>query len=382
MSVAHRWIGIGIALCLGAIANASSVSNEVGLGSQQATATQPKTGFASDQLTGVFDISNSVSARLNVGLNLDQGQSPQNGSAFPQSTSTAVITSDFAIDWAASDHWDVNGDFNFSPATTSYQDTTVTFAQADGGTVPLDSLIKANNGSVGAGFVVDFNTAGDSAAETDVSVGVGWTRFSTLQQVAEAQGPQGNVFTGAQLQQYCQRATTAGARIACAELAPAFKADGAAFDQFRISGGIVETLFSDTDVGLSGAYYLYDADPTGVGTFSNSLRLKSRTVTASLGAGVPIAPLVYTVRPDLTHRFGPFSAGVNYQHGLYYGTQGYSNSVGVRLQYRFSRSWKIWLTATVQADTQPADSTANPPITTTTTSTQSSIAAGVRFSWK
>src|SRR5439155_173535 len=71
-------------------------------------------------------------------------------------------------------------------------------------------------------------------------------------------------------------------------------------DSERFSANVSATLFTDTDVTLSGDYYVYQQNPAQVGFFT--------LVAAGRGAGVPIAPLRYEVRPEVVHRFGDLSA--------------------------------------------------------------------------
>src|SRR5205085_5424429 len=58
-------------------------------------------------------------------------------------------------------------------------------------------------------------------------------------------------------------------------------------DSERLSANVSATLFTDTDVTLSGDYYVYQQNPAQVGFFT--------LVAPGRGAGVPIAPLRYEV---------------------------------------------------------------------------------------
>ncbi|MGZ6123811.1 MAG: hypothetical protein ACXWLR_02570, partial [Myxococcales bacterium] len=75
------------------------------------------------------------------------------------------------------------------------------------------------------------------------------------------------------------------------------------------------------------------------------------------GAGLPIAPLRYLVRPEVLHRFGDFSAKLWLQTGEYVAGTGQSTAaVGLKLQYRFSKAFRAWVTASGQRDVDAADS--------------------------
>ena len=90
----------------------------------------------------------------------------------------------------------------------------------------------------------------------------------------------------------------------------------------------------------------YDKDPSQVGYFS----IASIGRSVSLGNGVPAAPLQYSVRPDLSQKFGAFSVGIWYQYGQYVPGDGYGHSAGLKLQYKISKAIKVWASGTWQDD--------------------------------
>jgi hypothetical protein len=117
----------------------------------------------------------------------------------------------------------------------------------------------------------------------------------------------------------------------------------ASLDFERLSASVLATLFVDTDVSLSGDYYLYNQDPAAF--------FVPNQVLAGRSPLVPIAPLQYLLRPEVLHRFGAFSARLWVQAGEYARGTGYGTvGMGTKLQYRFSKALRLWVTASGQRD--------------------------------
>ena len=131
-------------------------------------------------------------------------------------------------------------------------------------------------------------------------------------------------------------------------LLTALQATPVTLDSERLSANVTATLFTDTDVTLSGDYYLYEQDPTQVAFFT--------LVAAGRGAGVPIAPLRYEVRPEVVHRFGDLSARLWFEAGEYVTGTGQSTAgVGLKLQYKFTKTFRSWVILSGQRDVDPGD---------------------------
>ena len=135
-------------------------------------------------------------------------------------------------------------------------------------------------------------------------------------------------------------------------------------DSERLSANVSATLFTDTDVTLSGDYYVYQQNPAQVGFFT--------LVAAARGAGVPIAPLRYEVRPEVVHRFGDLSARLWVQAGEYVPGTGQSTAgAGLKLQYKFTRAFRSWVTLSGQRDVDQSDQITR----------AGSVAAGAAYRW-
>jgi len=122
----------------------------------------------------------------------------------------------------------------------------------------------------------------------------------------------------------------------------------ATLDSAKLSLSASATIAQDTDVGLSGDYFLYKEDPTQVGYYS--VGSAGRTHIAG-GSGVAIAPLRFVVRPEVVQRFGDFSVGVWGEGGRYAVGAGQSTrGGGIKVQFRFTKAFRIWATGARQRD--------------------------------
>ena len=115
----------------------------------------------------------------------------------------------------------------------------------------------------------------------------------------------------------------------------------------RFSAAATATLSVDTDLTLGADYYAYLDDPTQVGIWS-----VGAAGLMTIGGGVPVAPVRYLVRPEVAHRFGDFSARLWVQGGHYVESAGgVTGGAGLKLQYKFGKTFRMWLTFSGQTDT-------------------------------
>ena len=129
------------------------------------------------------------------------------------------------------------------------------------------------------------------------------------------------------------------------------------------------TIFTDTDVRVAADAWAYSQDPNDVGFFAIT---NQRSGGVSGGGGVPIAPMRGDVKLEVTHRFGDFSARVAFSGGSYVaGTGGGTYGGGLRFQYKFTRSFRLWLTLGARHDVDAAG--------TDSFSRSGSLGAGLRF---
>jgi hypothetical protein len=128
--------------------------------------------------------------------------------------------------------------------------------------------------------------------------------------------------------------------------------EAASLGQIRLSAGVTETFLGRTDLGLGLSYYLYTADPTEVGIYSFST-LGRRS--SSFGEGVAIAPEWWKLRLDVAERLWDdrLQASLSFTYGSYVNdpdgvSQGWELVLGVSVQWRINRAFRVWLSGTGQ----------------------------------
>jgi hypothetical protein len=318
-------------------AGAHSITDELAVGNQPSTPSSPSDGFVYDRLGAVFDITKHWDVRGDAMVTHDQASPPQPG-AQPFGDSGGLIPFfDIGGDWFPNDHWSLGLELDFSPASTQSNDAPLIL---DAGTADAD--LRTTTSSVGGVINLGFDTAGDSNVESAGNVSVGVNHFSTAQAIRAVElGNRTLDLNGLRL--FCDSHTL--------PFCAALRANPADITQGRVALNVTETFYLDTDVGLSGAYYFYDQDPTQVGYFTVATRGRINTGSSwSWGQGLAIAPYVWTIRPDVAHRFGPVRLDLSYQYGQYWPGQGYSNQLGVKTEVKLSRTWKVWATLIGEQD--------------------------------
>ncbi len=320
-----RLAGPAFLLLVAASARASSISDQISAGTSQATPQNPRAGSVSNLLRASMDLGEQWTLSADAQITLEEPTpAPPGAAAGFQDRGGTVTDFSASLDWDVTDNWTVGGTLGISPQSTTGIVAPVTVIDpSTGRQANADGLIRVVNSSGYVELVAGYDTAGESSLEWSFMAGISLNRFETRQRLEQAQLASGRVITLNQLR-------TSG------ELRSA-----------RLSGGITATLFTDTDVTLNGDYYGYADDPAGVGYFS----IAGPTRNFSSGAGVPIAPLHYLIRPELLHRFGDFSLRLWAQAGRYMpGTGQTTAGVGLKGQYKLTRSFKMWASASGQND--------------------------------
>lgn len=338
-----------ILLAAATVASASSIRDEGAVNNVRPTSANPRSGSFTDSLNAGIDLSNDWTLNLGGSLTL-QGQTPasQRGQ-FPESGS-AVTFLTAGADWSVDDHLILGAELQFSPRSTQFAGTPVTLRQSNGTETSADALVRSQTSQAGAAFNISWDTAGDSRLEWSYGASAVYSHYGIDQNLPRVRLADGTTVTSATLRQqtvaYCQAHPSI--RNCAQGVLTALKATPVTLDSERLSATITATLFTDTDVTLSGDYYVYEQDPAQVGFFT--------LVAAGRGAGVPIAPLQYEVRPEVVHRFGDFSARLWVQAGEYVAGTGQSTAgAGLRLQYKFTKAFRSWITVSGQRDVDQTD---------------------------
>ena len=333
-----------VALLTAAAARASNVKNEVVVNSTQATDTNPRSGSVGDSLSLSIDLSDAVSFDLGAMLT-SQSNSP---SELPNQTGDAAVALlSGGVDWEITENWALSPHGEWSPTNTNFADAPVQLL-AGAGTAHIRSV----SSEIAAGLDVSFDSSGDSDLEWSIGGGLTFTHWNIDQSVPRVTNAAGKVVTAAQVRSevstFCSNhpaLKNCGKRVLKELAAAPFDLDS---EQLSLSATAI--VSHDTDLTLSADYYNYDQDPSQTG-------YASLIFSGRGGAGVPVAPLRFTVRPEVVHRFGAFSASLFLQAGKYVpGTGGDTTaSIGTKLQYKFSKAFRMSMRIIAQRDVDDTD---------------------------
>jgi len=328
-----RLVAAACTLLAAAGARASSIRDEISVLGSQSTAQNPRSGGLSNLLAASVDVSDDWTVNASAQITVEAATPAPAGTAFRDRGGTVT---DFSagFDWEATDNWMFGLMVEASPESTISSNAIVPLQDGSG-----DALIRATSSNASFEVLAGYDTAGISDLEWSFTGAVSLGRFETRQRIAAAQRSDGTTLTTSEL-----RAECSPVRSRCHALMPAINGLSDELRSARISGSALAIIAGDTDVGISADYYAYFDDPGNVGVFSIG-------VAGRFGAGAPIAPLRWLVRPELTRRFGALSLKLSVQAGEYEPRVGQGTTgLGVKAQYRFSRTFRMWLSAAGQRD--------------------------------
>ena len=336
-------------LAAASAASASSIREEAIVNTTQPTAANPRSGSFTDALNGTIDLSNEWSLNLGGSLTM-QGRTPaaQRGQ-FPESGSIVTLFTGGA-GWNVTQNLMLEGGLHLSPQSTQFAGMSVALRQPDGTETSVDALVRSQTSQEGATFSISFDPAGDSSLEWSYGASVDYSHYNIEQNIPRVRLADGTTVTSATLRQdtsaYCQAHPEI--RNCGRALLSALRATPVTLDSERLSATVTATLFVDTDITLSGDYYLYEQDPGQVAFFT--------LVAAGRAAGVPIAPLRFEIQPEVVHRFGDFSAKLWVRGGEYVTGTGQSTlGGGLKLQYKFTKTFRSWVAVSGQRDLDQSD---------------------------
>jgi hypothetical protein len=318
-------------------ARANSISEEVLFNSAQTTQSNPRAKLLTNALNGFFELTEDVGVGLGANVTFEGPTPGQFGG------SGGVVTLfTLSSDWAVTDNLTLGAGANLSPASTQYAGTVI--GLRSGGTDTFaDAQLRSQSSQAGGGFSLAWDTLGKSDLEWSFDASIDFSHYDVDQEISQVQTSLTPTQVRTQAAAFC---TAHPRRPECAR-----GLQGAvALDFERFSGAVLATIFTDTDVSLSADWYLYNEDPAAIGFFG--------VASQGRGPGLPIAPLQYLLRPEGMHRFGEFSARLFLEGGEYVsGTGGTTFGAGVRLQYRFTKAWRAWLTLSGHRDVDVNDNT-------------------------
>jgi hypothetical protein len=363
------------------LASASSISNEVGGQVTQTTPSNPRAGNVADLFKANIDVTEVLILRAAFGFTYEFATPTPVGGSF-SGTDTSIFALSFGVDWEVSEALTLSIDSVLSPSSTQAINTDITLTGPAGGTIDRNGLLSTVASSYGADVSGDYaigNPLTDRLAYS-LDADVGWLALTVDQTLERLENEMGTADSSVErIRAFCETTTVPAAVRRCQALKPLLGSGSATLDEFRVAAGGTLTVSGHTDVGLHGAYYFYSQDPSFFGYYSSLTSGRTALHNISLGNGVPLAPYLFTIRPDVTQRLGALSLGFWYQFGVYASDLGTSHVLGARVQWALGAAWKVWVTGSVQLDLQPPFSTGSPLANGTQSTVSGAFAVGFRY---
>ncbi len=330
-----RW-ALGAALLVATAASASDVSADVSANLTSASDGSSRPGSLGASLGGAYDFTDSTSAWLGLAFTRDLATratdpGPPAVTTASSGSNVFLLTAGGMVLWG--EHVSTMLSASLSPPATILTATTTTFTVAGREVTPA-ILLRSVTNSVGATLVGSYGTFGESAFESAVDATVGFIRYDVTQNADRIEPP----------------AVATLVRTNCAnnpgdERCAILSGAHTPLWQVKLGASYTAILFQDLDLALDVAGYLYDTDPMSVGWASlPNLRF-------GVGNGVPTAAFLFTARPAVTYRWSRVWLRASYQLGVYSGGLGLNHAVGLKGTFKLTKSFRLSLNVTVQADT-------------------------------
>lgn len=348
----------------------NSISDELSLGTTQSTQENPRAGSVSDSLNANFGLSDQFSMSAGAVLTLEGATPAASSRQFPTSGSAITLFS-LGLNWDPSDHVSTGLVLDFSPTSKQQVGTQLTLVDPKtNATQNLNARLVSQSGNSAMGLDVGYDTAGDSNLEWSFTAGATLSHYTSEQNIDRiVLRDNGRELLPAQVIADCN--SRKGKKNACSPALLRVLTDPqqATLDSLRTSLELTSTLYVDTDISLGGDFYAYNQDPLTAGFFSVGAAGKQNI---SGGNGVPIAPLRYVIRPEVAHRFGGLSVKLWVRAGEYVsGGAQTTSGIGAKVQYKFTKAFRMWVTAGGQKDVDSLGADSN--------SGSLALGAGYRF---
>jgi hypothetical protein len=281
-------------------ARADDVADELTAGAISSSSAPGASPFVSNRISGSADATEELALSLDATVTRYFKANRIPGETIYQLAGAA--------DYSPNDHWAFGLDARGSPAST-----TVTRTSA--------GAVRSRTSLLGAGISAEYDTAGEGPFETIADSALSVSSYSTT-----------------------QRARLTG------QTTPASLA------QYRVSLGLTEVFWDDTEGELAGSWYAYSTDPVNTGYFGTSVFGRD-----ALSEGLPLEPLRWSIRPTVRQRLGIVKLSAFFQYGRYVGNAGSSVTTGIKAQFRVSPDVRLWAAADFQRDAENGGETLTIP---------------------
>jgi hypothetical protein len=279
---------------------------EGGVGQSKASRDSAKTSFFYQRATGRWSASERLDLTATLRVTEDLAHPADSSSRFTTSSDLVFFG---AVDatYQLTPHFNASLGVNGSPTSTRDVATTnpvwASASERDAAEDPM-ALVRAKTASLGAAAELGYDSF-DPDEEHDVDgsleASVGWNDSFTEQTVVSPDAP---------------------AKIGTSN---------ASLQQTRLGGAATLTIAEKTDVGVDAAYFLYDTpNPNAVGSFATD-------VHTNWGAGLPMLPPRWTLRPEVAQRIGPVTLRAHYQYSELTIWNAAGHTVGGKIQVAAGR---------------------------------------------
>jgi hypothetical protein len=344
------------ALCLALLlvasrpARADGVVEEVSAGTMPQASSAPSASWMTDKLAGIWEPGDDWQVRLDLA-----------GTRYFRIRADDVAVANLSVEYDAGAHWIARLAAGGSPASSIDTAVPVKAVNARGNAVAGDATLGSRTSSLSGAAWLGYETAGD--AETTASLGATATALTTREQIASITGRNGQAITLDQVRAFC-------AMQPCKNgLGAALDGAIVPLDQVVVTAGVSEQLFQVTELGLDGAYYFYDRDPTQVATIS--ITRAGQTLTSG---GIGIAPVRYSLTPSVIQRIGPVMVMASAAYSKYVDDQGWAVDATLRIQVKIAlgdHRLKLWAKLAGSRDVDAMS----------TVSKAGSVALGTQYTW-
>lgn len=327
----------------------NSITAEIGGGQSKPTPTIASAPFEYQKLSGRWQATDTLSIASSLRLTHDFAGAPVDGTVL-RTASDWVWQGTLGASFDASEHVALGLDVSGSPTSRRDVASALSYAGAAGSTSTLDASMKTNGWNAGAAFDVQYDTFDEDeehAVDATFDVGAGYTHYASDQTLAAVEEP-GGVVQVETLASRCTNVTTPQ----CQAYAAAGKDKASRLEQARLGATVTFTLWDRTEVGLDVGYYLYDRGKPGeAGFFDAPIDRGAREVgSATWGAGMPLLPPRWTMRPELGHRWDWITVRAYYQFGKYaVEPSEVGHTVGGKITLLLDR-WRPYVTGNVRED--------------------------------
>ncbi len=317
-----------------ALLSACAWGHDVGLEVSGAYTTpsqvNPRSGGVGVAATGAYDFSDSFSLFALASYLRD----------LPTRTETTaskggnIFRFSLGAQWLPHPNWMVMLALSGSPPSAQTNSTReVVVDPRSGESRAVDVTIDSSSYSFGGQLVGGWMSSGFSNLEHAVDVSAGINRYDIFQQARLGQSAAADF-----VRRICARRDDVEAcRLVEGASTPLW--------QGRFSAAYTATLFHDTDLNLEAAVYAYDTDPSDVGYFSPVIAGRQ-----DFGVGVPVSPMLFSLRPQIVHRFSRVTLRFNYLFGLFTSGLGAMHALTGKVTWKVAGGFRLTFTVVGQLD--------------------------------